>query len=295
MTIAACYISAEGVVLGADSTSSVMINPGPGLVGFHYFNHNQKLFELGEHGTIGILTWNLGGLGTKSYRTLFAQLADDLQKNRPTDLTGVATRWADQFWKDYDTYQLVQRCKALAAMSPHGQPAVAGIGQRNEQEENEFKQLKEGLVAGFCLAGYWLPDRTPGGFTLVFDPLAPKPAPQALAINSSYAWGAPNLFRRLIKGIDDGLKGDILASGHWKGAPAELEAIVTKYALGHAILPIRDAVDYVYSCIHSTIRAMKFSNLFQICGGPIELAVITTDRNFRWIRHKTWDSAVNEG
>ena len=295
MTIAACYLSAEGVVLGADSTSSVVINPGPGLVGFHYFNHNQKLFELGEDGTVGILTWNLGGLGATSYRTLFALLADDLQKNRPDNLTGVASQWADQFWKEYGAFQLVQRCRALAAMAPHGQPAVPGRAQRSVQEEDEFNQLREGLVAGFCLAGYWLPDRTPGGFTLVFDPLAPKPTPVPLAINSGYAWGAPNLFRRLIFGIEDGLRAEILGSGHWQGTPADLDAIVTKYALGHAILPIRDAVDYVYSCIHSTIRAMKFSSLFQICGGPIELAVITTDRHFRWIRHKSWDSAVNEG
>jgi hypothetical protein len=31
------------------------------------------------------------------------------------------------------------------------------------------------------------------------------------------------------------------------------------------------------------------------CGGPIEIAVITTDRRFRWVRHKDWDVAIAEG
>ena len=54
-------------------------------------------------------------------------------------------------------------------------------------------------------------------------------------------------------------------------------------------------IDFVHACIASTIKAMKFSNLAQICGGPIEIAVITTDRRFRWVRHKEWDAAISEG
>ena len=42
-------------------------------------------------------------------------------------------------------------------------------------------------------------------------------------------------------------------------------------------------------------KAMKFSDLPQICGGPIEIAVITSDRRFRWVKHKTWDAAIMEG
>ena len=61
------------------------------------------------------------------------------------------------------------------------------------------------------------------------------------------------------------------------------------------MLPIREAIDFVHACIYSTIKAMKFSNFSQICGGPIEIAVITSDRRFRWVLHKDWDAAVLEG
>jgi hypothetical protein len=56
VTIAVCYVTPEGVVLGAASATL----PG----GFHYFNFNQKVFEIGEpgRGTLGIATWGLGRL-----------------------------------------------------------------------------------------------------------------------------------------------------------------------------------------------------------------------------------------
>jgi len=58
---------------------------------------------------------------------------------------------------------------------------------------------------------------------------------------------------------------------------------------------MRDAIDYVHSAIYCTIKAMKFSTGAQVCGGPIEIAVITSDRKFRWVRHKPWDAAIEDG
>jgi hypothetical protein len=40
---------------------------------------------------------------------------------------------------------------------------------------------------------------------------------------------------------------------------------------------------------------MKFSHMAPVCGGPVEVAVITTDRRFRWVRHKRFDAAIEEG
>jgi hypothetical protein len=71
--------------------------------------------------------------------------------------------------------------------------------------------------------------------------------------------------------------------------------LLGKHRYEPLILPIREAIDFVHACVSSTIKAMKFSSLAQICGGPIEIAVITTDRRFRWVRHKDWDVAIAEG
>jgi hypothetical protein len=103
------------------------------------------------------------------------------------------------------------------------------------------------------------------------------------------------MIQRLIIGADPNLRSAILASGNWSGTEAELDGLMVQQRLSHAILPIRDAIDFVYTCIYSTIKALKFSSLQQICGGPIEIAIITTDRPFRWVRHKAFDAAISEG
>ena len=73
MTIAACYVSPEGVVFGADSTSSINVGGDE-----HYFNHAQKIFEIGERADLAVVTWGLGNLRSLSYRTIFAVLGDSI-------------------------------------------------------------------------------------------------------------------------------------------------------------------------------------------------------------------------
>jgi hypothetical protein len=283
MTIAICYVSPEGVVLGADSTSSAIVSPG----GFHYFNYNQKLFEIGEDGTLGVLTWGLGGLGGESYRRMFADLADDIKANAPTGLQDIADIMAPA----------IQMCKALGAKLPFDPTAAPPApGARTKDEEDRFQELKRGLVVGFCIAGYVLPSRDPEAFEVIFDPLGTaQPVPTRIQVNNHKFWGAPKIIQRLIFGIDDEMKASILSSAQWTGSQGDLDNIVKNHTLSHPIVPIRDAIDFVHSCIYSTIKALKFSNLSQICGGPIELAVVTTDRRFRWVRHKEWDVAITDG
>lgn len=291
MTIAACYVTPEGVVFGADSAASAMLAPG----GFHYFNYNQKIFEIGdaEMGTLGVVTWGLGGLGEVSYRTMLALLSDSLDSSPAKSVTEVATRWIDLFWTEYlPTLVAIQALNAKPAFDPAASPPNPAA--RTKAEEEEFEQLKRGLFVGFCIGGYTMPDRKPEAFSISFDPLVGKPTPVPIGMNWSF-WGAPNMIKRLVFGCDDELKSAIIASGSWTGSPTDLDALVAQHQLATPYLPIRDAIDFVHVCIASTIKAMKFSKLAQICGGPIELAVITTDRRFRWVRHKEWDAAILDG
>lgn len=297
MTIAMCYMSPEGVVLGADSTSSALISSGPGLSGFHYLNHNQKLFELGDDSTVGILTWGLAGLGATSYRSLFAYLADDIKATPPRSLEEIAMRWSTQFWAYYHSDPEIKKC-LLVIRALEGKPSYdpADLSSRTKEEEQQLAGLRSNLFAGFCIAGYCLPDRTPKAFQIWFSPNMPTaPTPQSIPIGNYAFWGMPNMIKRLMFGVDENIKNLILQSGKWTGTDQELTNLLSQFQLGHPVLPLRDAIDFVHSCIYSTIKAMKFSNLFQVCGGPIEIAVISTDRRFRWVRHKPWDTAIAEG
>lgn len=278
MTIAVCYLSPEGVVLGADSTTTSV---GPD--GYHYFNHGQKIFEVGEGTSFGIVTWGLAGFGAQSYRTLVAHLGDDMIRNPANSVDEVAKRFADILWTGYQNFSGHKRFKHLEAQS-----------SRSPEEDDEYGQLQVNLVAGFCLAGHST-DRKGRAFQILLDPLKPAPDLQEIPECTHRWWGVPNIVERVIYGGDPNLYDAIANSGKWSGTPQELTQIFQDQALSHPILPMREAVDFVHTCIRSTGKAMRYSQFPQVCGGPPEIAVITTDRNFRWVRHKQWDTAIEDG
>lgn len=282
MTIAACYVSPEGVVLGADSTMTYSLGGAA-----HYFDHGQKIFEVGKRdSTLGMVLWGLGSVsGGISHRTLIAELGDSLTQIPPVTVQEAANRWCDIFWSLYEKEfaDQIKRSDELTAKS-----------QRTVDEQSELAEMDR-LTVGFCLGGWCAPDRTPAASVMTFSTYLKQNGPVALPINNWGFWGAPNLLLRVIRGADPDLIADIMKSGKWTGTQAELDALVQSHNLGHPILPLREAIDFVHASIYTVIKAMKFSEKQQICGGPVELAVITTDRPFRWVRHKRMDEALGHG
>jgi len=290
MTIAACYLSSEGVVFGADSTTTMFVSaPVRGAKGMeHHYNYAQKIFEIGDHSTLAIAVWGLGNLPQTSYRTLIAQFADSISAQGVQRMADVANQWNQFFWSVYSTeqQQVLHRARVL-----HGQAARS----REEQEELDF--LLQAFSGGFCLGGYVMNDRTPSAFEIKYDPTMTAPAPvDPLSTGSTRFWGCPNLIHRLIYGIDFQVLGAVLESGKWSGSNEELFALVGPHCLGQPHdLPIREAIDWLHASIYTTNKTMKFSHMAPVCGGPVEVAVITTDRPFRWVRHKRFDAAIEEG
>ena len=138
MTIAACYLSTEGVVLGADSTATYCRTDGD-----RHFNHAQKLFEIGRNSTLGFVTWGMGSLGPTSYRTMLAELSDDLLANPVNDGIEVMQRWVDMAWNSYRTNNIsaINRLRDLVRINPH-----------SPSEERELESLSH-LSGGFCIGG----------------------------------------------------------------------------------------------------------------------------------------------
>ena len=264
MTIAAAYLVSEGVVLGADSSSSVMIQtpqgPGVGQV----LRHAQKLFEVGKIGKasrMGLCTWGAGGFREVSHRTLFARLSDWMKED--TSIEQASRHLA----------KLVQEVKGegvgyyLGGWDPgFHQPACYKI------ELSKDKELVEPLKMGMCsFSGQ------PQFFMRVFHGYDPV------------------LIERLREGIKDRLPdGEIKNNfgGYFNEAFGDLKGMFVNK--GYQDLPIREAIDFVYSYLHITVKALKFMFGAPTCGGPIEVAFISTDRSFRWVRHKSFGSAMLE-
>lgn len=284
MTIAACYLSTEGVVFGADSTSTF-----PSLYGVpRHYDHGQKIFEVGEHGsTLGIVMWGLGGLIGLSYRTLIAQFSEQNYQQPTNTVQDVANRFAQFFWHEYSVRQgqQIARLQHLVVSSV-----------LTEAETKERDGLLQNLSGGFCLGGNLGHDRTPAAFEIGYGPLQAGPTIAAIPVGETVFRGVENIVRRMLLGIDPGLYAAILSSGRWNGTPQDLSNLVNQGRLMlPGILPLRDAIDWVHSSVYSTIKAMKFSQLSPICGGPVEIAVVTTDRPFRWVCHKGLGTAITHG
>ena len=288
MTIAMCYVSPEGVVLGADSTATQTLEDG-----WRFYNNAQKVFEIGEDGTLGLVTWGLGDLGDVGYRTLVARFVDDLERQRPSTVAEVAERWGAHFGHAYRNSAFVRRFRELAAKPPLGAlPATRPPVARTAAEEYEFEELSNSLTVGFCIGGY-VKNREPVAFEIVFRPNRPEPVLDRIENHRTFA--VSNFSERLLYGIEENTFQKILNSGKWTGDAYELIGVFSDGFLNPKALPIREAIDFVHFCVSSTIKALKFSGLPQTCGGPIEIAVITTDRKFRWVSHKPWHSAITEG
>ena len=289
MTIAACYVSTEGVVLGADSTSTVFV-PGPeGSTGnVHHFNFAQKIFEFGENSSLGIVTWGLGSLGETSHRTVIADVADECAAEKISSVEDIAALFAHRFFEVYaSTYK--DEMARLRDLDGKGDA-------RTEEETNDLYIMTGNMRVGFCLGGCCPANRKPQAYELSFDPLQEtSPDINPIPFGVARFWGCPNLMERLIVGMDFDVYNSILKSGKWDGSPEELFEAIGPYGLAQPFdLPIREAIDWIHASIYITIKMMKFSHLAPVCGGPVEVGVITSDRRFRWVCHKSMSEAISQ-
>jgi|SRR5665213_39958 len=291
MTIAICAIVPEGIILGADSTASMS-----DTVSFHYFQNNQKLFEIGESSTLGMLTWGAVSFGDVSFRSLIAQLGDQLASKPAASVEEVARRWVELAWPEYTRIfeNDLQKYQLLETNVDDGGKKSRRKKTARTREETEFYQLQRKLSAGFCIAGYVPSDRKPFAFKVDFTPdLRTPPTPESAL--RFHCWGVKDFYERLFNGFDKKIRNGILKHGGWQDSEKNLDSILSIGKHSYPLeLPLRDAIDLVHFCIYSTIKLLKFSYLNQVCGGPIELAVISTDRKFRWVKHKEWDSALDD-
>jgi hypothetical protein len=290
MTIAACFVSADGVVFGADSTTTMAVadrTHQPALA-LHHYNFAQKIFEVGQRGTLGLVMWGLGNLGATSYRTLIARFAAMLNSSHQPSVQAVAQSWAEFFWAEYSTVFVsaiseAQRLEKNASRTP--------------DEEKRLRGLFESFSGGFCIGGCLPHDHVPEAYEILYSPTDSGPrAPEKLQAGTTRFWGCPNIIQRVLFGADESFFRAIIASGKWAGSDVELFELLRPHCLGQPLdLPIREAIDWVHASIYTTIKTMKFSHLAPYCGGPVEVAVITSDRPFRWVRHKALDQAIGDG
>jgi len=265
MTIAATYLVSEGVVFGSDSSTMVSVpGPhGPGVV--QLLNHSQKVFEVGENSRLGVCTWGAGTLGSTSHRTIVARLAEEIAEDTTVQDAGkrlgeIVKPLVTNSGADFVGYY-------LGGWEPKTHdPACVKI--EVTKDNVEINPIKPGQCSFSGMPQFFM--RVFRGY----DPKMPKRLHKelkALLTDSNTLKQFDDIFKKAFE-----------------------KAAVPLLALGYPDLPIREAIDFVYSYLHITVKATKFRFGAPACGGPIEIGFITTDRHFRWARHKGFVTAIVE-
>lgn len=285
MTIAACHVSPEGVVLGADSTTTMLSASDQGTC---HLDHAQKVFEVGPPGSsAGLVWWGLGQIGSTSHRTIAAEIGARHKAKAFGSLQDLAQAIADAMWTRFTKAfpADVQRAQDLL------KKAVAKAATQAEIEE--LSALVEAGSGGYCVAGRIEEFGDCRAYEIHWGPHLSKPTLTEVPHETPRFWGIPWCMERIVYGVDSSVADLLLQSGKWAGTADELLNLVqSNPVIVPRNLPIREAVDWVHTIIHATIRIIKFAQWPHYCGGPVEIAVVTTDRHFRWVRHKKMDAAI---
>ncbi len=86
--------------------------------------------------------------------------------------------------------------------------------------------------------------------------------------------------------------GKIRYSSMWSGEQAAITKLLNgqpPMMINHALMPLKDAIDFAEFLIDLTIKAQRFEFKPATCGGAIDILVLTKDDAF-WYKHKVYKS-----
>ena len=114
---------------------------------------------------------------------------------------------------------------------------------------------------------------------------------EPLAMGMLRISGGFEVVSRLLLGYDVGIERELASVGidvaDFKQCAEKFQAMPNI-----RLMPLRDAVDFVHFLVYSAIRLHRYRGAPSRLGGPIEIAVVTADRGFRWVVHKSLQGSI---
>lgn len=276
MTIAISLKVNDGVVLAADSASSILARTEQGdLALINIYDNANKIFNPYKGLPIGITSWGSGSIGQSSISTL----VKDFRRK-------ITTERAYNF--DPNKY------------------TIKGVADSFKQfifDENyvhEFKDWKTKPKLGFIVAGYSSGEILAEEWKIDINERGECKEPQLLRNQKEIGvtWsGEPEALSRLIMGHSTVLPELLKDIGTYGG---DMEKIIKLMRKNLAIpfitaaMPIQDAIDLAIYFVQTTIGFSRFSPGATTVGGPIEVAAITKHEYFKWVKRKHYfDISLN--
>jgi len=271
MTIAISIKVNDGIVLAADSASTIMGQGPTGNSGvINVYNNANKLFNLYKGLPVGAITWGSGSIGKASISTM----AKDFRK--------VISQ--DNEWRiDPNSYTIEDISSKFKKF------------MYDDGYVESFKSWEKKPSLGFMIVGYSSNMHLAEEWSIKIDNgectgpslvrnidqvgLTANGMPEAISrLYSGYSTRLPNVLKKV--GLDDPMIERIITScRHDLAAPLVIPP-----------MSIQDVIDLAIFLVETTINFTKFSPGAPSVGGPIEVAAITKHEGFKWVQRKHYFS-----
>ncbi len=272
MTIAISLKVHEGVVLAADSASTLVARTPTGQAGvINVYNNANKIFNLLKGLPIGAATWGIGAIGESSMGTLMKDLR---QRFSGEDVSHPGWKLDP---KRYAIEDVAERLREFV-FEEHYVPA--------------FRDWPEKPQLGFYITGYspGVPLAEEYQIDIVQGECEPPRLIRELP-ETGVTWsGVTEPVTRLVLGFSERLPEVLVANF---GLPADsIQQTVQimrdqlNQQLVQASMPLKDAIDLAAFLANVAISYSAFAPGAPVIGGPLEIASISKHEGFRWIQRK---------
>jgi hypothetical protein len=266
VTIAISLKVNDGVVLAADSASTLTIRGGSGPPAVHVYDNAEKIVHLHARFPVGAITWGAGAIGLASTSTL---------------LKDFRAEWMSQTGAEDTAYSVAEVAERLRDFMFVDKAAGADLGP-----------------LGFIVAGYDADGEYAHEYVVASGGGAGSvPGAQELRPGEAagVTWnGQTEAVTRLIFGFSQELP-EMMATKlnvPKEQVPGAIDVLkkAMNAQLVQAAMPIQDAVDLARFLVEVTIGFVRFNSGAPTAGGPIEIAAITKHEGFQWIERKRYYS-----
>ena len=284
MTVCVSVKVSEGLVLAADSTAAIQGNlqdpKGQIAQGIlKTYDHVRKLSHIKDY-PIGTLTWGSALIGSRSVESLIKEYEHDLpslEEEREKIKTARMQTGKSDTW-DYNVQQIAE------GLLKHVKDFYTATFDGLPKEKLPFLGI---LVSGYSF-GNFFPNQWLIELPISNELKEVRPDIEEKPDFGATWYGLTDAIVRLHWGRDDAVL-EIMAK-HLGKSPEEIRKILDpiQYPVLFDGMPIQDAIDYAVYLVNVVIGRYRFVIGAPLCGGEIDVAVITPTA-FTWIQRKSWN------
>jgi hypothetical protein len=275
MSIVICIKVGEGLVLAADSVTTIQAISPEGDVGIvNTYEYARKLSHIGDL-PIGALTWGIELIENRNIESLLSEYEDRVLRVEHYEETSDGKRKL----KPYKLEEIVK--EIFDFMKKRYDEAYGSIQQERKP------------VIGMLVAGYSHNEFFPEEYRFVFPnhetPERIRPDKNGRPVYGAAWHGQTDAILRLYKGYDPQLRQILIKKGIDNKIIEELpnDLVKLEWPIIYDGMPLQDAIDLAEYLIKVVIGRFRFLPGPPTCGGNIDIAVIT-HKGFIWVRRKNW-------